>query len=141
MIAAISNLLGISKSNHVPSPKSLSIIDLNKIYHSQEFSWDCGLSVIIMVMRWSGRERCCRMNAYYERETPLWTIDIFSILITTKVFHTIEFYTMNIGIKENNHYKDIDYYQSSLKADEERVNGLFQKGHELQWPIKNVSDC
>ena len=126
--------------NPSPIPPSSILDSLEKdfsdIQCSQDYSWDCGVSVIIMVMRWSRRERCLSLNSFYQRETPLWTIDIFDVLMESKVFRGLEFYTCSTDLS---YHRQVEFYQNSILEDEVRVRALFQKALDLDWNLTKVS--
>ena len=106
------------------------------VYVAQDHTWDCGVAMLIMVMRWSRRERCLRLDRFYQREAALWTIDIFDSLMESRVLKDCEFYT---NCTEVSHHHQLEFYQPNMHEDEQRVTALLQKSVRLHWNLSKAS--
>lgn len=128
----------LSNSTDGSKRKKLSLRpeDFMTYHREQESNWDCGLSAIIMALRWSKIEKCINMNEYYDRETPLWSIDVFTVLTKSDVFDTVEFYTTCVGVGA--HHKDLDFYKPFWDDDVRRITDLFEVAKN-DMPVYNVS--
>ena len=79
-------------------------------YVSQDGNWDCGVAVIRMVIKWSSSSSSASpsvqmtpthalgLSEFYNRRSPLWTIDIFHCLLKSSSLENIVFYTTSIGV-------------------------------------------
>lgn len=107
-----------------------------QFYCEQESTWDCGIAVAIFAQRWSLVERCLNLKGYYDREVPLWSIDIVAILHKSGSFESIKLYTTFPGI--GNHHSSIAFYQKHMEGDADRIKTLFEEAHAEKWPIYEV---
>ena len=123
-------------NDNLPCLRDAVEIEFSSVYVAQDYSWDCGLAMIIMVMRWSGREKCMKLDKFYKREAPLWTIDIFDSLMESKVLRNCEFYTNSTDLS---HHHLIEFYRPNILEDERRVTTLFQKSIDLHWDMHAVT--
>lgn len=113
----------------------------------QMHSWDCGLSCVGMVLKYI--EPCYSnmtsdqiLNKLYsldlvrrQPETPLWTIDLFHILIGLNV--NVTMYTSCIKGVDKHHF-NIDWYvDCKVASDSSHVISQFNKAFELGLQIRN----
>lgn len=76
-----------------------------------------------------------KLDRFYQREAPLWTIDIFDSLMDSKVLKDCEFYTNSTDVS---HHHQIEFYQPNIHEDEQRVTTLFEKASQLCWNVHKV---
>lgn len=103
---------------------------------AQQFSWDCGLACLSMLLKWQQKKFTHIYNSpYVARARPLWTIDIFLLLYNEKV--NIEMFTTSLGVQPHHH--DFDWYSQFLADDVNRVNAGFLEAAKNEYPLYQVS--
>jgi hypothetical protein len=97
----------------------------------QKFDWDCGIACIQMILLQLGQ--ILDASALFG-ELPIlgvpesvWTIDLANILRHFKI--DCVYYTVTCGVDPG--YQDETYYRDDFKAEQSRVNTLFEKATEM----------
>lgn len=94
---------------------------------NQQYSWDCGLACVLMVLRALGINSC-NLQALAElcRTMSIWTVDLAYLLHKFPV--NFSFFTVTVGA--NPSYSIETFYQEQLPNDLVRVDMLFRKALE-----------
>lgn len=94
---------------------------------NQQYSWDCGLACVLMVLRALGINSC-NLQALVElcRTMSIWTVDLAYLLHKFPV--NFSFFTVTVGA--NPSYSIETFYQEQLPNDLVRVDMLFRKALE-----------
>jgi hypothetical protein len=75
------------------------------------------------------------LQPFYEKSTPLWTIDIYVALRDSGITDA-SMYTTSMGIDPK--HRENSWYASHLDSDVERIDGKFKRAAAEQWSIEEV---
>ncbi|KAF6266650.1 Guanylylate cyclase-domain-containing protein [Scenedesmus sp. NREL 46B-D3] len=93
-----------------------------------QYSWDCGLACVLMVLRALGCTNCdLPQLRKLSQTTSVWTVDLAHLLARFGV--AVTFCTITIGI--NGDYANEWFYMEHLEDDEQRVRQLFSQAAQL----------
>lgn len=105
-------------------------------HFKQRYSWDCGLSCVLMILDETSRayflnnfKQICREENFGE---STWTIDLCYLLRRFNVDH--KYMTTTIGI--NPEYDTHSYYDRIISIDEKRVNQRFADARNYQIDVE-----
>jgi hypothetical protein len=103
---------------------------------SQQYSWDCGLACVLMVLRALGCTSCdMHQLRRLSQTTSVWTVDLAHLLARFGV--AVTFCTITIGI--NGEYANEWFYMEHLEDDEQRVQRLFSQAAQLGIRLQECS--
>uniref|UniRef100_A0A383VMI5 Guanylyl cyclase n=1 Tax=Tetradesmus obliquus TaxID=3088 RepID=A0A383VMI5_TETOB len=103
---------------------------------SQQYSWDCGLACVLMVLRALGCTSCdMHQLRRLSQTTSVWTVDLAHLL--ARFGAAVTFCTITIGI--NGDYANEWFYMEHLEDDEKRVQQLFSQAAQLGIRLQECS--
>jgi hypothetical protein len=103
---------------------------------SQQYSWDCGLACVLMVLRALGCTSCdMQQLRRLSQTTSVWTVDLAHLL--ARFGAAVTFCTITIGI--NGDYANEWFYMEHLEDDEQRVQRLFSQAGQLGIRLQECS--
>ncbi|XP_072934090.1 protein GUCD1 [Epargyreus clarus] len=121
------------------SPPPPALTEHRVEHFQQRYSWDCGLSCVLMLLSAKQRQemlenfhQLCQEEGFGQ---STWTIDLCYLLKRYSIAHTM--YTIRRGV---NHHRKHGYYSKIMDLDAERVHKRFaQANHEgikvIEYPI------
>lgn len=111
--------------HNIMSAQSDGYVEHKLEHYTQRYSWDCGVSCVIMLLQGSQREKMiknfhqiCQEEGFLQ---STWTIDLCYLLKRFDIRHVM--YTITLGVNEN--YKKHGYYDKIINIDRERVKRRF----------------
>ena len=119
----------------------VSIGRFEHIHVQQQQDWDCGIACFRMAQRWHGSDTFSPLESpylqsFYEKCTPLWTIDIFVGLVESGLKDVSFMFTTTLGIAPL--HRENSWYANHLDNDVERVDGQFRRAAQQGWNIRET---
>lgn len=129
-----------SSSSSSDQDEHIGIYD--HIHCQQEKDWDCGIACFLMAVRFVKTDDVATLSEarsflqpFYDRSTPLWTIDIYVALRDSGITDAT-MYTTSIGIDPK--HRENSWYASHLDSDVERIDGKFKRAAAEKWRIEEI---
>ena len=129
-------LCGLMKSIFKNDDSKLeSISQYDDVFVAQERTWDCGLACSKMVMNWKDPNgTLVNVNDVANRETPLWTIELFNLLQSSGV--DVSMFTKCKGV--NPAHMDFQWYANSIETDSRTTQDWFDLADRENWSVFEV---
>jgi hypothetical protein len=91
-----------------------------------------------MAQRWHGRDDTQNpyLQSFYEKRTPLWTIDLFVLLVESGLKDETFMYTTTLGIAAN--HRENSWYANHLENDVDRVDSQFRRAAQQGWNVQET---
>jgi hypothetical protein len=112
--------------------------NIKSIFVPQRHVWDCGVASVGMVLNWvqyKYNDEELYTPEICQRSSPLWTIDLFLLLVELGV--DAHMYTLSTKIEQ--HHFHYDWYVKYLEEDCRRVNASFDLAFQKKYSVSKVS--
>lgn len=126
------------KSLFAITPHGPFISQYDHHFIAQKCTWDCGIACCNMILQWSGNPHNHNLIDYQTvengSETPLWTIELFSLLKDRNI--EVKMYTSCKGI--NPAHKDLSWYANSNESEILTTTERFDEAVKQNWKVYEV---